>query len=80
VTLFSDGGDIVIVAADSDEEDMMSDDYVGDERGTATAPKSWEGSFGGHKFRVRWEPGATPGATDDADGPVAPGLRLRVGA
>jgi DUF4097 and DUF4098 domain-containing protein YvlB len=67
VTLFSDGGDIVIVAADSDEEDMMSDDYVGDEHGTATAPKSWEGSFGGHKFRVRWEPGATPGATDDAD-------------
>ncbi|HEV2236527.1 MAG TPA: hypothetical protein VGR57_07680 [Ktedonobacterales bacterium] len=67
VTLFSDGGDSVIVAADSDEEDMMSDDFVGDQHGTATDPKSWEGSFGGHKFRVRWDPGATPGASDDPD-------------
>jgi hypothetical protein len=67
VTLFSDGGDIVIVAADSDEEDMMSDDYVGDQHGTATDPKSWEGSFGGHKFRVRWDPGAAPGTSDDPD-------------
>jgi hypothetical protein len=67
VTLFSDGGDIVIVAADSDEEDMMSDEYAGDEHGTATEPKSWEGSFGGHKFRVRWDPGATPGTSDDPD-------------
>jgi hypothetical protein len=67
VTLFSDGGDIVIVAADSSEEDTMGDEYVGDERGTATASKSWEGSFGGHKFRVRWDPGETPGASDDPD-------------
>jgi hypothetical protein len=67
VTLFSDGGDIVIVAADSDQEDMMGDEYVGDEHGTATAPKAWEGSFGGHKFRVRWDPGATPGASEEPD-------------
>ena len=67
VTLFSDGGDIDIVAADSSEEDTMGDEYVGDEHGAATANRSWEGSFGGHKFRVRWEPGATPGASEDPD-------------
>jgi hypothetical protein len=73
VTLYSDGGDIVITATDSNEEDTMGDEYAGsgEQRtgtGTANGPRSWEGNLGGHKFRVRWEPGASGAdATDDPD-------------
>jgi hypothetical protein len=67
VTLQSDGGDIYIGAAEGNEDDM-SDQTSGngpetgtDEQtgtGTGTGPKTWQGSFGGHKFRLRWDPGA----------------------
>lgn len=78
VTLTSDGGDISITAADITEEDMMGDEFVGGTgsggagdrsgTGTGTRPRSWEGSFGGHKFRVRWDPGAAGSAeSDDPD-------------
>ncbi len=73
VTLHSDGGDISITAVDSNEEDMMSDENVGagtnaggsSER-TGTRQRNWEGNFAGHKFRLRWDPGAT-GQTDPED-------------
>jgi hypothetical protein len=73
VTLNSDGGDIAITAADTNEEDDMSDEFEGTGTtsggtgtGTGTRQRNWEGSFGGHKFRVRWDPGAA-GASDPDD-------------
>lgn len=80
VTLHSDGGDISITAVDTNEEDLMSDETVGtgtnaggsSER-TGTHERNWEGSFGGHKFRVRWDPGAMGAADpDDPDGMGTP--------
>jgi Putative adhesin len=80
VTLHSDGGDISIAGAYGSEEDMMGDEFVGTgtstaetEKGTSSSgnPRSWEGNFGGHKFRVRWDARA-PGAPDDPDGVGAP--------
>jgi hypothetical protein len=72
VTLHSDGGDIFIAAADGNEEDMMGDEYTGSGSsgtdqgsGTGQNPRNWEGSFGGHKFKVKWDPGAM-GSNDPA--------------
>jgi hypothetical protein len=67
VTLHSDGGDISIAGVYGNEEDDMSDEFgptgVGTEdaersAGAGESPRSWEGSFGGHKFRVHWAPSA----------------------
>jgi hypothetical protein len=70
VTLRSDGGDILITAADSTEgrygmgdefeqhgpEDQSQTAGGGTATGTA-GPRTWEGSFGGHRFRVKWDRG-----------------------
>lgn len=69
VTLRSDGGDIQIAATDQIErESDMSDEFggksttdtnaAGGDR-TSETERSWEGSVGGQRFRVRWdrEPG-----------------------
>lgn len=60
VTLFS-GGDIEIVAGDSfAREFAMSDEHdEGQERdrGDRGDARTWEGSFGGKRFRLRWEQG-----------------------
>jgi hypothetical protein len=81
VTLHSDGGDISIAGVYGSEENGMSDEFgttgtggVGTEEaeqgtGPSGNPRSWEGSFGGHRFRVHWAPTA-PGATDEASGPA----------
>jgi hypothetical protein len=74
VTLFSDGGDILITATDSEEvEQHMGDEYsgTGANGGTGTRERTWETGFGGHKFRVRWDPGAA--GTSDPDDPDAVG-------
>lgn len=59
VTLHSDGGDISIAAADDrfeEEYTAMGDDFVG--RGPeGEDERSWEGSVGRHRFRVRWDRG-----------------------
>jgi DUF4097 and DUF4098 domain-containing protein YvlB len=77
VTLFSDGGDIFITADDSEEvEHDMGDEYTNtgagtgaNGSGTGTRERTWEGGFGGHKFRVRWDPGAAGSSDpDDPDG------------
>lgn len=62
VTLQSDGGDIFIGAAEGNEEYDMSDQSsggpnTGTDEQTGGA-RTWQGSFGGHKFRVKWDPGA----------------------
>ena len=67
VTLRSDGGDITLAATDSIEREYsMSDDFTGrsssstgtDERtGTNPNERGWEGTFGGQRFRVRWDRG-----------------------
>jgi Toastrack DUF4097 len=74
VTLFSDGGDISITATDSEEEHDMGDEYgTGANGGTGTRERTWETGFGGHKFRVRWDPGAMGmGEPDDPDGMGGP--------
>jgi DUF4097 and DUF4098 domain-containing protein YvlB len=61
VTLRSNGGDIMITASDRMERDFMSDEYKNQatedrEQGTDES-RSWEGNFGGHRFRVRWDKG-----------------------
>lgn len=61
VTLRSNGGDINITASDRLERDFMSDEYKGsttEDKDTGTDDtRSWEGNFGGHRFRVRWDRG-----------------------
>jgi hypothetical protein len=66
VTLRSDGGDVFITAADSPEGSIgMGDEFeqkgpedAGQSTGTATAgPRTWEGTFGGRRFRVKWDRG-----------------------
>jgi hypothetical protein len=61
VTLRSNGGDITITAADRQEREYMSDEYKNQatedrEKGTQES-RSWEGNFGGHRFRLRWDKG-----------------------
>jgi DUF4097 and DUF4098 domain-containing protein YvlB len=91
VTLRSDGGDIFITAAESTEGSIgMSDEFEqhGPEEehqttGTATGgPRTWEGTFGGHRFRVRWDrrpdhaafhfQGPVPEGEEDPDGVGGP--------
>jgi putative adhesin len=84
VTLRS-GGDISIAATDRfEEEHIMGDEYVGNETKDQTQTqtddndsKTWEGNFGGRRFRVRLDrgPGRAHvhfqgpfGETEDADG------------
>ncbi|HEX8036579.1 MAG TPA: DUF4097 family beta strand repeat-containing protein [Ktedonobacterales bacterium] len=66
VTLRSDGGDITLAATDSIEREYsMSDDFTGrtgststdDQTGTNPNERGWEGTFGGQRFRVRWDRG-----------------------
>ncbi len=65
VTLRSDGGDILITAGESSEGRLgMSDDFEGrgpeDQTKTAeetSGARTWEGSFGGQRFRVKWDHG-----------------------
>jgi DUF4097 and DUF4098 domain-containing protein YvlB len=61
VTLRSNGGDINITASDRMERDFMSDEYKNqateDKEATTDEARSWEGNFGGHRFRVRWDRG-----------------------
>jgi hypothetical protein len=81
VTLHSDGGDILIAAAGNDEEETMGDEFVGGGTGagptqggtgtgtgTDSSQRNWEGSFGGHRFRVHWDPGAPGAGVEDPDG------------
>jgi hypothetical protein len=80
VTLNSDGGDITIVGVYGNEEETMSDEFgatrtdagdAGQATGTSGNPRSWEGNFGGHKFRVHWDPGAAS-APDNGGGSASP--------
>ena len=74
VTLQSDGGDIYIGAAEGNEEDYMSDQFSGsgpttgtDEQTGGGTGRTWQGSFGGHKFRVRWDPSAWKSSGSGSD-------------
>ncbi|HEY7778689.1 MAG TPA: hypothetical protein VIC85_00625 [Ktedonobacterales bacterium] len=76
VTLFSDGGDISI-AASGNEEDTMGDEFTSGGSGanpsqggtdSGASERHWEGAFGGHRFRVHWDPGMAGTATEDPDG------------
>ena len=61
VTLVSEGGDISIAASDRYEKEQdMSDDYEKQETGKSSSTdtldtRSWEGSIGGQRFRMRWD-------------------------
>ena len=60
VTLVSEGGDISIAATDRyEKEQNMSDDYENPETGGTSTDtqdsRSWEGSIGGQRFRMRWD-------------------------
>ncbi len=59
VTLVSDGGDISIAATDRYErEQHMSEDFEKQESGKSSDnldSRSWEGSIGGQRFRMRWD-------------------------
>jgi hypothetical protein len=58
VTLRSDGGDISLAATDRiEEEHSMGDEFVGRDRENENPERSWEGSVGGRRFRVRWDRG-----------------------
>ncbi len=59
VTLES-GGDITITATDRFQEDHdMNDDFgttsTTDREDDVPGPRSWETTFGGHRFRVQWD-------------------------
>jgi hypothetical protein len=60
VTLFG-GGDVEIVAADGfAREYTMGEEHEGqgpEDRGDRGDARTWEGSFGGKRFRFRWEQG-----------------------
>jgi DUF4097 and DUF4098 domain-containing protein YvlB len=60
VTLVSEGGDISIAATDRyEKEQSMGDDFENQEAGGSTTDtldsRTWEGSIGGQRFRVRWD-------------------------
>lgn len=60
VTLVSEGGDISIAATDRyEKEQNMSDDFENPETGGSSTDtldsRSWEGSIGGQRFRMRWD-------------------------
>ncbi len=58
VTLRSEGGDISLAATDRIEEEYsMGDEFVGRDPDRETDERSWEGTFGGRRFRVRWDRG-----------------------
>ncbi|HEY7350644.1 MAG TPA: DUF4097 family beta strand repeat-containing protein [Ktedonobacterales bacterium] len=83
VTLQSDGGDITITAADSTQEDFMTDEYndtFGDREEAATGG---EMRFG-RGFGLRWDRGPgrftfATGYRDDPDGPGDPRIRRERG-
>ena len=59
VTLVSEGGDISIAATDRyEKEQNMGEDFENQEAGSSTDTldsRTWEGSIGGQRFRVRWD-------------------------
>jgi DUF4097 and DUF4098 domain-containing protein YvlB len=84
VTLQSDGGDIVIGAADFSLEDIMTDEYTHDDFGNREEADagSWGGQmrFGGRGFGFHWDKGPgrftfATGYRDDPDGPGDPRIR-----
>ena len=90
VTLQSDGGDIVINAADSIQEDSMTNDYTNDDAGDREEAGAGSGGFGGQMrfggrgFGFHWDkaPGGFSFATgyrDDPDGPGDPRMRRERG-
>jgi hypothetical protein len=59
VTLLSKYGDITIIAGDSDEKEYsMSNESTADNKEQEKeGPRTWEGSFGRHRFRAQWDRG-----------------------
>jgi hypothetical protein len=59
VTLVSEGGDISIAASDRyEKEQSMGEDFEKQDKGSTTDTldsRTWEGSIGGQRFRVRWD-------------------------
>ncbi|MGO8947208.1 MAG: DUF4097 family beta strand repeat-containing protein [Ktedonobacterales bacterium] len=59
VTLVSEGGDISIAATDGyEKEQSMGEDFKNQEADGSTDSldsRTWEGSIGGQRFRVRWD-------------------------
>jgi DUF4097 and DUF4098 domain-containing protein YvlB len=60
VTLVSEGGDISIAATDRyEKEQSMGEDFENQKAGGSTTDtpdsRTWEGSIGGQRFRVRWD-------------------------
>lgn len=91
MTLRSDGGDIFITASDrtegsfgmGDETEQQGTEEQSQTSGeTAAGPRTWEGSFGGHRFRVKWDrspdhaafhfQGPVPEGEDDPDAAGGP--------
>lgn len=84
ITLRSDRGDILITGAEYQEkEHSMGDEYEGkrpeDSPSTGSGARTWEGSVGGQRFRVRWDRGRDragfhfQGPVPESDDPDAQG-------